>query len=323
MDLRNKTLKEGTNKKILCLDGGGIRGLFTLEILKYLAIKLYGNYDKYGTNCLISNFDLICGTSTGSIIATSLALGMSIVELIKIYKDIGKNIFDGSYLYIPYRICRYITNGDYYNSKILEEYLCTIYKNTKMLDIKKTKLFITLTDITNDRWGLYLSRSYNLNISQIPGDSNMTIVKTIVGSCAAPTYFKSIVVNDKTFVDGGCICNNPSEVGLLETHDIFDTFPRLVLSIGTGIPTNKKAGYINDLPCKFIDIATNTELVECRVRNFCEDIGINYFRFNPNGIGDISLDESRDYVIENGEIITYNYMRKQDDKINKLKNYLI
>src|SRR6187431_1106664 len=79
-------------KRILALDGGGIRGALTLGYLKKIETILR---EKEGNpNLLLSDyFDLIGGTSTGSIIATALAIGKSVDEIVKLYMDLGGKIF--------------------------------------------------------------------------------------------------------------------------------------------------------------------------------------------------------------------------------------
>ena len=64
-------------RKMLALDGGGIRGVLTLSILKSIEAQLKQPLWKY--------FDYIAGTSTGAIIAAGLARGMSVDELIDFY----------------------------------------------------------------------------------------------------------------------------------------------------------------------------------------------------------------------------------------------
>src|SRR5258707_14330654 len=75
--------------RILSFDGGGIRGLVTLAILKRLEAQIPN---------LIKDADLLAGTSTGGIIALGLAAGKSIDEMISLYQDNGKEIFDDSWL---------------------------------------------------------------------------------------------------------------------------------------------------------------------------------------------------------------------------------
>jgi len=75
--------------RILAFDGGGIRGLVTLAILKRLEVQIPN---------LVNSADLLAGTSTGGIIALGLAAGKSVDEMIALYRDNGKDIFDDSFL---------------------------------------------------------------------------------------------------------------------------------------------------------------------------------------------------------------------------------
>jgi predicted acylesterase/phospholipase RssA len=83
-------------KRILSLDGGGIRGLLTCGILESIETELRERIrdpEKREKFVLADYFDLICGTSTGSIIAAWLALGKSVKELKDLYLQLGPNIF--------------------------------------------------------------------------------------------------------------------------------------------------------------------------------------------------------------------------------------
>jgi hypothetical protein len=79
-------------KRILALDGGGIRGVLTLEYLD--AIEALLRQRRNDPNLVLSDyFDLIGGTSTGSIIAAGLACGMSVKDIKKLYTDLGAQVF--------------------------------------------------------------------------------------------------------------------------------------------------------------------------------------------------------------------------------------
>ena len=75
-------------KRILALDGGGIRGILTLEYLGAMEKMLRQRSDKDDL-LLCDYFDLIGGTSTGSIIAAGLACGMTVADLQQLYRQIG------------------------------------------------------------------------------------------------------------------------------------------------------------------------------------------------------------------------------------------
>src|SRR5262249_35490618 len=79
-------------KRILSLDGGGIRGILTLEYLS--AIENMLKKRSGSDDCLLCDyFDLIGGTSTGSIIAAGLACGMSVARLKQLFRELGKGVF--------------------------------------------------------------------------------------------------------------------------------------------------------------------------------------------------------------------------------------
>ena len=73
------------NKKILSFDGGGIRGVISLTFLK--------NLEKDTTISISQKADLIAGTSTGSIIAAALGVGMTPDEILDFYTSMNQKIF--------------------------------------------------------------------------------------------------------------------------------------------------------------------------------------------------------------------------------------
>jgi uncharacterized protein len=107
--------QEPPPRKLLALDGGGIRGILTLEVLlriERLLAEATGEGEKFR---LCDFFDYIGGTSTGAIIAAGLARGMSAGELLDFYQQTGPAMFDKAFLL--YRL-KYL-----YDSKPLAEEL--------------------------------------------------------------------------------------------------------------------------------------------------------------------------------------------------------
>src|SRR5688572_29379750 len=80
-------------KKILSLDGGGIRGALTLGYLTKMEDVLKAKYPDKPNFRMSDYFDLIGGTSTGAIIASLLALGKTVDEIKNLYMDLGDKIF--------------------------------------------------------------------------------------------------------------------------------------------------------------------------------------------------------------------------------------
>jgi uncharacterized protein len=79
-------------KKMLAIDGGGIRGLLALEILQRIEDLLRARSGKADFR-LADYFDYIAGTSTGGIIAAGLSVGMSVKEILEFYQEAGAQMF--------------------------------------------------------------------------------------------------------------------------------------------------------------------------------------------------------------------------------------
>ena len=81
-------------KKILACDGGGIRGLMSVEILARIEDALRAKLGRGKDFVLADYFDFVCGTSTGALIATCVAMGMSTERIRKFYVESGAQMFD-------------------------------------------------------------------------------------------------------------------------------------------------------------------------------------------------------------------------------------
>src|ERR1041385_9264495 len=115
--------------RILAFDGGGIRGLVTLAILKRLEAQIPN---------LIKGADLLAGTSTGGIIALGLAAGKSVDEMISLYLDNGQKIFDDSW-FDDLRDFSGIVGADY-DQKHLEEILKRVFADMRLKDLNQRVL---------------------------------------------------------------------------------------------------------------------------------------------------------------------------------------
>jgi patatin-like phospholipase/acyl hydrolase len=85
-------------KKLLALDGGGIRGVLTLEILAAIEDLLRHELGAGDGFVLADYFDYIAGTSTGAIVAAGLACGMRVKELQNLYAARGADMFDKAFI---------------------------------------------------------------------------------------------------------------------------------------------------------------------------------------------------------------------------------
>src|ERR1041384_690063 len=85
---------DGTPKRILTLDGGGLRGILTLAILEEIERVLRERHGGGESFRLCHYFDLVAGTSTGAIIAGTIALGWSVGQIRQKYLELGTRVFE-------------------------------------------------------------------------------------------------------------------------------------------------------------------------------------------------------------------------------------
>ena len=96
MSLIERIEQEGP-KKLLAIDGGGIRGVLALEVLQRIEDLLKAKSGRPDFR-LADYFDYIAGTSTGGIIAAGLSIGMSVKEILKFYQEAGSQMFVKAHL---------------------------------------------------------------------------------------------------------------------------------------------------------------------------------------------------------------------------------
>ena len=203
-------------RKILSLDGGGIRGVFTLELLAEIESQLRRKLGKGDDFVLSDYFDYIGGTSTGAIIAAGLTLGMPVQKLLDFYQEKGEAMFDKAFLL---RRVKY-----FYNDGPLAKEL----KNTfgeGSIDVstgvfKCLLLVVTMNRSTDSPWPISNNPLAKYNDS-MRADCNTAIklYQLVRASTAAPAYFRAETLQwdlnnpEKTFVfvDGGVTpYNNPA-----------------------------------------------------------------------------------------------------------------
>jgi patatin-like phospholipase/acyl hydrolase len=190
--------------KILSINGGGIKGLYSLYLLKELSEgKKIGDY-----------FDIICGTSVGSIIAICIALELSIDEIIKIFETFIFSIFDSKAnkntwslddIIVSTEECWHQLLGSKYNVIKLSEAIIKITGNKKMGELKKT-VYIPSYCVSKNKIVIFSNKTH----------PDYLLSDVLLASTAAPTYFPMHKINEDLYIDGGLWANNPSLIGLIE-----------------------------------------------------------------------------------------------------------
>jgi uncharacterized protein len=278
--------------RLLALDGGGIRGVMTLEILREIERTLQSELARDDSFVLADYFDYFGGTSTGAIIATFLALGWRVSDILSFYVEAGPAMFDRSTLLKRFKY------------KFEDEKLAGMLKEqigatTTLGDAKlKTLLLLVMRNATTDSpWPVSNNPRAKYNDVARP-DSNLHLPlwQLVRASTAAPTYFPPETIRVGTrrfvFVDGGVtMYNNPAfQLFLMSTIAQYGLCweagerKMLLVSIGTGTSPNANAdlmpGEMNllynasSIPAALMLAASNEQDFLCRVfgTTMCGDV---------------------------------------------------
>jgi predicted acylesterase/phospholipase RssA len=192
--------------RILALDGGGLRGVFGAAVLMEWAKQL-------GTNgqSLVRHFDLVVGTSTGSILALGLGMGLQPSQILEFYLEEGPKIFPEKGPLSGWFSAKY-------DSKILAASLEKAFKrNGQVPTLRESlcRLAIGTTEAEHGR-AKVLTTPHTIGRSH---HGDWTAVRAALASSSAPTYFAAAQgpeVAAVPYLDGGVWANNPSLLGLAE-----------------------------------------------------------------------------------------------------------
>ena len=242
-------------KKILACDGGGILGLMSVEILAKLEADIRARLGKPGL-VLADYFDFVCGTSTGAVIATCIAAGMSMDKLRGFYVASGKQMFDKASFV---KRLKYSYNDEPL-AKLLREELNKALgyapdaPEARLGDANlRTLLMMVLRNHTTDSpWPVSNNPDAKYNdLQRKDCNLNLPLWQLVRASTAAPTYFPPEVVTfaqgtpdeyQFVFVDGGVTTyNNPAFLAfqMATTAPYRVDWPTgvdklLIVSVGTG-----------------------------------------------------------------------------------------
>lgn len=214
-----------TDRQVLCLSGGGYRGLFTALVLEKLE-------DKAGKP-LEEHFDAIAGTSVGGVLAAGLALRVPASKMRTALERHGPQVFDsrlrvgrwrlpvGNRFRVAYRAR--------YRQAPLAEVIEELLAPQKLSEVEKP-LLLPAVELGANAPQLLVSGGFDR-----AGVSDLKLRDALLATTAAPTYFPPHRVNDRVFVDGGLVANAPDLAAVTEAVRLFGCkLDELrVLSIGT------------------------------------------------------------------------------------------
>ncbi len=239
--------------KILCLDGGGIRGAFGAELLATFEEKL--------GRPLCNYFDLIAGASTGAIIAAALAAGKPAAEIADFFQTHGKDVFHPRLPYrprgwtkVPFPIVNKVMRGrtgrtldDFFQAKYcpdrLEHILREAFGTRTFASLDRSRIIVPAVNLSTGCTHVFRTP----HLPSPTEDQQFPVVDILLAATAAPTYFPHKVLPDNhAYCDGGLWATNPSILAFAEAMKIqqlcdrpdcdppYDTSAICILSIGTG-----------------------------------------------------------------------------------------
>src|SRR5215472_6004548 len=227
-------------KRILSIDGGGIRGIIPATVLMKL--------EEVTKKPARETFSLVAGTSTGAVIAAAVAAGIPAVTIRDLYLSRTRDIFVKG----PWSLLKWVARGHRYEAKTLHAVLADEFSRAPVpaqdwsLNDSPIDLLITAKRVPDgEHW--YFVRDDN----QFPNRSTgkLKLIDCVTGSAAAPTFFEPYTIAERvrtpngneavgTLVDGGVgVTGNPVYQACVEAffftnrYSVGDT---LTVSLGTG-----------------------------------------------------------------------------------------
>ncbi|XP_068558826.1 85/88 kDa calcium-independent phospholipase A2 [Cebidichthys violaceus] len=334
--------KMGNRKmdRLLCLDGGGIKGLVLIQMLIAL--------EREAGRPVRELFDWVAGTSTGGILALAIVHGKSMEYLLCLYFRMKEQVFKGSR---PYE------------SAPLEDFLKKEFgENTKMTDVRYPRVMVTSVLADRHPGELHIFRNYDPpSVHREPPYATTSTFKPLTipqeqlvwraarSSGAAPTYFRPM----GRFLDGGLLANNPTLDAMSEIHQYNKALRAeghgtqikklgIVVSLGTGKPPQVVVSSVDVFrPSNPLELAKSfvgakelgKMLVDCctdsdgcavdRAGAWCEMIDTVYHRLSPQLSQEVMLDEVSDAVLVDMLWETQMYLYEKRETLQFLAKVLL
>ncbi len=235
--------------RVLSLDGGGMRGIYTASVLHglgaHFGVKPTPNASNFDVG---SYFDLVAGTSTGGILACGLAYGQSTSELISLYEEVGKPLFKnptpksgwGSIWWAVRNSYRAANKPEPLRSK-----LESIFEDANLGDLyqrRKIAVCVPASRMMNAKPKVFktphIAKDYTI-------DPSVKVVDVCMATSAAPIFLPVAEILESEhlsqkgrYADGGLWANNPALIALIEALKICSREGQLkrpiqLLSVGT------------------------------------------------------------------------------------------
>jgi uncharacterized protein len=318
-------MEENKKFKILAIDGGGIKGVYPAKLLSLIESELESD----GKGKIHEHFDLITGTSTGGIIALSLALGIPAQDIYQLYINNANVIFGKKKCFL-----RQIFNSAH-ERNALEKLVRDKFREINGGDDPrigdcKTDVAIPVYDLIKGNPSV-LKTKYHENFVR---DYHIPAYQAAMATSAAPTYFspystsyttskgEKIPFNNK--VDGGVMANNPTMIGYIEAIKAFKVKPENIeiLSIGTGNRNFTEGSNQKRFGLYYwMKKGSRKRLIELFMQSQSQLVH-NYMNLLVNGIDKSEMDNPN-FVYDRIEkdLTNDNYMEMDETNPDRLFNY--
>lgn len=253
--------------RVLSIDGGGIRGLYTATVLQQMAVRVarMSGQNHEERLDLGLKFDLIVGTSTGSILAVALAAGVPLEDVCRLYRENARLIFHrpmplqdgcfGTKLQTLFWIVRNLLSPANASTPLREALQSVLNNETveQMFKRRNIALCIPTIDAASQKAWVFKTP----HGARLTRDNNYQLIDVCMSSAAAPVFFPMHAVKSPNpgvlishlFVDGGLWANNPVLVGLVEALEFAAPGQKIeILSIGTCAGNKAKTLSETDAP---------------------------------------------------------------------------
>jgi len=227
--------------RILQLDGGGARGYMSLYFLKQF-VDLWG----IDPSTIANQFDVVCGTSAGGIIALMISAGMTPDEILEFYTVQVPYVFSLTSLSpsvrpnLAAKLALIATDTPFYQSSgptvndygsgLLKTTLQSIFGSTTLQQLN-ANVVVPVYQFDTNRYVMFS----NLNYPEFSGQ-NLLVSDVALATSAAPIYLPSWTISPHVYIDGGIYNNNVSQIGKFTAQSLKPNSNRsCVFSLGTGL----------------------------------------------------------------------------------------
>jgi hypothetical protein len=302
---QNAARNESAYYNVLCLDGGGIKGIIPAMILAEI--------EKRAKVPISHMFDHIAGTSTGAILGAGLTIPhpdrplhpkYTAYDILELYADPKKaeQIFARAPNFLGLWDARFVAGG---RGRVVEEY----YGNTT-LSGALTELSIVACNQTEGKVVVEFNKSDHAAVS---------LVHAVMASSAAPTFFPAHIIGPTEYIDGGLVCNNPSRLAY-ESALKRASKPIRMWSLGCGdVMEDFEAhghGLLHWAPAATAQAMRGQQ--HAADKHMATELGSNYTRWNllfetHHELDDIRPDTMKEYVE-----LAKQFIAEHDDQINHM-----